>query len=115
MQDNEITKVLYLPKEFFSKNGIISLDALIESNEFENAKILDFSGVETSTDFLFWNLKSILSSRKFQRDNLDYILLNGCANISIWTLNYLNSFNERNLFSIPTTKVTGNFLEKKFN
>lgn len=111
MQDNEITKVLYLPKEFYFKNGILNLDALIESSEFQDAKVLDFSGIETSTDVLFWNLSSILASKKFDRDNLDYFLLNGCANVSIWTLHYLNSFNGRNLFSIPTTKVLSNYLK----
>ncbi|RNA38600.1 dynein heavy chain domain-containing 1-like [Brachionus plicatilis] len=110
MSDSEITKVLEIPTEIFFPNGILNLDALIKSNEFENAKKLDFSGVETVTDLLFWMLKSILSkNQNFNREDLDYLLLNGCANISIWTLNYLNLFNKRNLFSKPTIKLNERF------
>lgn len=107
MSDNEITKILYLSKEVFFRNAILDLDTLIKSSEFENAKILDFSGVETATDLLFWKLKSILSKNEnFNKKDLDHFLLNGCANISIWTLHHLNSFSKKNLFTIPSIKVT---------
>ena len=49
---------------------------------------MDFSGLESATDFLFYKITDYLKSKK--EFNADRIKLLGCKYVTIWSLHYLN-------------------------
>ena len=49
---------------------------------------MDFSGLESATDFLFYKISDYLKSKK--ELNADRIKLLGCKYATIWSLHYLN-------------------------
>lgn len=91
----------------FFQNELINFDILTESSEFKNADLFDFSNIETANDFLFWKIGKILSKNKNFKEkiNFEYFILNGCSNITIWSLHYLNKIFDKDLFSSHSIKV----------
>jgi hypothetical protein len=63
-----------------------------------NAKKLDFTGVECATDYLMFQIAKLLRTHKNKAEiKLNEISLNGCANVSIWSMHYLYAAFEQNL------------------
>ena len=61
----------------------------------------NFSGFESATDFLIFTLAKRLSKHpRKSKINIDEILLNGCKNITLWSLLYLSSIKEKNLLDL---------------
>ncbi|RNA31796.1 hypothetical protein BpHYR1_049182 [Brachionus plicatilis] len=93
-----------------NQNELVNFEALVESNDFRDADLFDFSNIKTATDLLFWKFgQTLFKDDIFKKKNSEYFLLNGCPNISIWSLHYLNKIFEKNLLSIPSIKLNERF------
>ena len=59
---------------------------------------MDFSGLESATDFLFYKISDYLKSKK--EFNADRIKLLGCKYVTIWSLHYLNQTINKTAFDV---------------
>ena len=57
---------------------------------------MDFSGLESATDFLFYKVSNYLKARK--EINAERIKLLGCKHATIWSLHYLNQTLNKTIF-----------------
>ena len=79
---------------------------------------MNFTGVESACDFLFYQLGRLLktsqsqSSKTASEGNLDIdgIVLNGCKNITIWSLHYLYQAVDKSIFDLSSSSVPVNIL-----
>jgi hypothetical protein len=65
-------------------------------NNWIKAKNLDFSGLESATDFLFYKISGYLKAKK--EINPEKIKLAGCKYATIWSLHYLNQARNKTIF-----------------
>ena len=72
----------------------------------------DFTGLECATDFMVYLASKALKSHPKKNDiEFDSILINGCKNVTIWSLHYLNQAKDNTLFDLKNSK----FAVKAYN
>lgn len=118
-QNNKLSLINAKKVRIFRKLGKQIVFRLIKTfNLFKATSLfwtesnLNFTGLESATDYLFYEIKSMLKTHE-NKSNMNYnsILFNGCSNISIWSLHYLyKAFNKSifdldNLNSIPVFEI----------
>ena len=59
---------------------------------------MDFSGLESATDFLFYKVSNYLKAARKEEINAERIKLLGCKHATIWSLHYLNQTLNKTIF-----------------
>ncbi|RNA21368.1 dynein heavy chain axonemal, partial [Brachionus plicatilis] len=95
-------------------DNILKILDVEESSEFSDGRNFDFSGLESATDFMFYQLISFFKKHRNKNSiKFDKIHLNGCKHITVWTLHYLNIVAGKSLFDLKnsplqlSTRVSG--------
>lgn len=84
-----------------------------KSEKFKNeTNSLDFSGVESATDYTFHKLGGYLKSFGLNSPiDLDSILIRGIQYISIWSVHYLYRSVNKSLFDLKASKLKVKLIE----
>jgi hypothetical protein len=95
------------PPLFSRKSGQLTFLAKLIDTKLELPEMLDFTCIEAVTDVFIWKLRTkLMSTASFKLDKIDNILFNGCSNVSIWALHYLNLTKKKTLFDRSSIRVS---------